>query len=129
MTNNSRFSILVVEEMFFKKIILTIMQKQHLDEKSEVSEVRVVRIAEYINQVVATRKLPPERSSGAVLMKLDVEGLEVEIVSDLIMSGAIAHLDNIHVDWETMKVNMEDYDDQDKEDVDLLYNFEVKNFM
>ena len=105
------------------------MQKQHLDEMSEISDVRVVRIAEYINQVVATRKLPPGRGPGAVLMKLDVEGLEVEIVSDLIMSGAIAHLDNIHVDWETMKVKMEDYDDQDKEEVDLLYNFEVKNFM
>ena len=90
---------------------------------------RVVRIAEYINQVVATRQLPPGRGPGAVLMKLDVEGLEVEIVSDLVMSGAIAHLDNVHVDWETMKVNMEDYDDEDKEEVELLYNFEVKNFV
>ena len=90
---------------------------------------RVVRIADYINQVVATRQLPPGRGRGAVLMKLDVEGLEVEIVSDLVMSGAIAHLDNVHVDWETMKVNMEDYDDEDKEEVELLYNFEVKNFV
>ena len=83
------------------------LQKQHIEEISEISEVRVVRIAEYINTVVATRKLPPGRGPGAVVMKLDVEGLEVEIVSDLIMSGAIAHLDNIHVDWETMKLNME----------------------
>ena len=96
---------------------------------SEISDVRVVRIADYINQVVATRQLPPGRGPGAVLMKLDVEGLEVEIVSDLVMSGAIAHLDNVHVDWETMKVNMEDYDDEDKEEVELLYNFEVKNFL
>ena len=96
---------------------------------SEISDVRVVRIADYINQVVATRQLPPGRGRGAVLMKLDVEGLEVEIVSDLVMSGAIAHLDNVHVDWETMKVNMEDYDDEDKEEVELLYNFEVKNFV
>ena len=96
---------------------------------SEISDVRVVRIADYINQVVATRQLPPGRGPGAVLMKLDVEGLEVEIVSDLVMSGAIAHLDNVHVDWETMKVNMEDYDDEDKEEVELLYNFEVKNFV
>ena len=90
---------------------------------------RVVRIAEYINQVVATRQIPPDRGPGAVVMKLDVEGLEVEIVSDLIMSGAIAHLDNIHVDWETMKLNMADYDDLAKDDVELLYNVEVKNFM
>ena len=89
----------------------------------------MVRIAQYIKDVVATRVIPRGRGPGAVVMKLDVEGLEVEIVSDLIMSGAIAHLDNIHVDWETMKVNMDDYDDKDKEDVDLLYNFEVKNFM
>ena len=89
----------------------------------------VVRIADYINQVVATRQIPPGRGPGAVVMKLDVEGLEVEIVSDLIMSGAIAHLDNIHVDWETMKLNMADYDDLAKDDVELLYNVEVKNFM
>ena len=32
-------------------------------------------------------------------MKLDVEGAEAEILFDLIMSGAIQHVDNIHVDW------------------------------
>ena len=106
------------------------LQKQHIEEISEISEVRVVRIAEYINTVVATRKLPPGRGPGVVIMKLDVEGLEVEIVSDLIMSGAIAHLDNLHVDWETMKLNREeDYAEADKEEVDLIYNVEVKNFM
>ena len=25
--------------------------------------------------------------------------MEVAIVSDLIMSGALAHIDNVHVDW------------------------------
>ena len=105
------------------------LQKQHIEEISEISEVRVVRIAEYINTVVATRKLPPGRGPGVVLMKLDVEGLEVEIVSDLIMSGAIAHLDNLHVDWETMKLNREEDYGEDKEEVDLIYNLEVKNFM
>ena len=28
-----------------------------------------------------------------------VQGMEVAIVSDLIMSGALAHIDNVHVDW------------------------------
>ena len=115
--------------LFFYLTSHDILQKQHIEEISEISEVRVVRIADYINQVVATRQLPPGRGSGAVVMKLDVEGLEVEIVSDLIMSGAIAHLDNVHVDWETARVNMEDYDDPEKEDVELLYNEDVKKFM
>ena len=32
-------------------------------------------------------------------MSLCVQGMEVAIVSDLIMSGALAHIDNVHVDW------------------------------
>ena len=36
------------------------------------TEVRVVRIAEYINTVVANRKRP-DNHPGAVVMKLDVE--------------------------------------------------------
>ena len=32
-------------------------------------------------------------------MSLCVQGMEVAIVSDLIMSGALAHIDNVHADW------------------------------
>ena len=31
--------------------------------------------------------------------------MEVGIVGDLIMSGALAHLDNIHVDWPEYKLS------------------------
>ena len=41
-------------------------------EAATKTEVRVIRIAEYINTVVATRKRP-DNSPGAVVMKLDVE--------------------------------------------------------
>ena len=34
--------------------------------------------------------------------------MEVGIVGDLIMSGALAHLDNIHVDWPKYKLSEED---------------------
>ena len=34
-------------------------------------------------------------------MKLDVEGLELEILADLIHSGAIKHLDNVHIEYHT----------------------------
>ena len=94
----------------------------------KIHNVTIIRIAEYINQVVATRKLPPERSSGAVLMKLDVEGLEVEIVSDLIMSGAISHLDNIHVDWDMLKLKDED-NTYTGDFLDVVINYQVKNFL
>ena len=63
---------------------------------------------------MATRALP-ENKSGVVVMKLDVEvtdagfrlfilasgqGMEAPIVADLMMSGALAHIDNLHIDWQ-----------------------------
>ena len=32
-------------------------------------------------------------------MKIDIEGKELEVITDLILSGALAHIDEIHVDW------------------------------
>ena len=76
--------------------------------------------------MVATRKLPPGRR-GAVVMKLDVEGQEMEIMADLVMSGALAHLDNVHVDWDTLTIKEEDYQKFD-EDVVILDDTNVINF-
>ena len=87
----------------------------------------MVRIAQYIKDVVATRAVPPGRGPGAVVMKLDVEGGEVEIMADLIMSGALAHLDNIHVDWESQVIREEDLEKYDQ-DVQLVNNYDVVNF-
>ena len=71
-----------------------------LKTRYKVHHVNIVRIAEYINEVVGTRKLPSEEP-GAVVMKLDVEGLELEIMADLIHSGALRHLDNVHTEYHT----------------------------
>ena len=86
----------------------------------------MVRIAQYIKDVVATRKVPPGRE-GAVVMKLDVEGGEVEIMADLVMSGALAHLDNVHVDWATLTLSEEDYQ-KENEEVDIKEDPKVVNF-
>ena len=75
---------------------------------------------------MATRELPPGRR-GAVVMKLDVEGQEMEIMADLVMSGALAHLDNVHVDWDTLTIKEEDYQKFD-EDVVILDDTNVINF-
>ena len=61
-------------------------------------------------------------------MKLDVEGQEMEIMVDLIMSGALAHLDNIHVDWDTLTIKEEDYQTFD-EDVVILDDTKVINLV
>ena len=86
-----------------------------------------MRIAQYIKDVVATRAVPSGRGPGAVVMKLDVEGGEMEIMADLIMSGALAHLDHIHVDWESLVLREEDMEKYDQ-DVELVNNYDVINF-
>jgi len=68
----------------------------------ETTSVVTIRIADFINNVVATRRLPQGKEEGlppAVIMKLDVEGKEMEVIPDLLLSGALAHVDTLHVDW------------------------------
>ena len=64
----------------------------------KVHNIKIIRIAEFINEIVGKRRLNQEKPS-AVVMKLDVEGLEIEILADLIHSGALRHLDNVHIDF------------------------------
>jgi len=66
------------------------------------TSVETIRIADFINNVVATRRLPQTEGvelPPAVVMKLDVEGKEMEVIPDLVLSGALAHIDTLHVDW------------------------------
>ena len=54
--------------------------------------------------------------------------MEVGIVGDLIMSGALAHLDNLHVDWPKLKLSEEDLNKGMGEDVDLWSDEKVEKF-
>ena len=54
----------------------------------------MIRLANFINKVVGQRKLPEnidEKILGkpSVVVKLDIEGTEVEVIQDLIMQGTI----------------------------------------
>jgi len=65
-------------------------------------DVETLRISDYINNIVATRKLPLIGTEiPRVVMKLDVEGAELEILPDLVMNGALRHIDLIMVDFHT----------------------------
>ena len=61
-------------------------------------DVDIIRIADYIKNIVGTRAVP-EGKKGVVAMKLDVEGKEIPILTDIIHSGALQFVDNIHYDW------------------------------
>jgi len=69
-------------------------------------DVATVRISDYINNVVGTRRLPTDKESlPKVVIKLDVEGLELEIIPDLVMNGALKHVDLIMVDYHYLPIH------------------------
>merc|ERR550525_1104470 len=50
------------------------------NDEGTLSNVRQIRIADFIKEVVASRR-------------------ELDVVPDLVMSGALQHIDHIHIDW------------------------------
>ena len=57
-----------LDKVYFSEIL----QADTIIAESKKYDVNVMRIAEYINDVVGTRKIPND-GKGAVVMKLDVE--------------------------------------------------------
>ena len=60
-------------------------------------------MADFILQKVATRKLPYRLGEldrkPSVLMKMDIEGSEVEVLPDLIHQQSLFHLDGLMVEY------------------------------
>ena len=71
--------------------------------------VKVVRLSDFINKVVATRRIPEAsplfsrysvtQRSPNVVKKLDIEGSEVDVVPDLFFAGSLQHLDAMMIEW------------------------------
>ena len=57
-----------------------------------------------------------------------LKGMEVGIMGDLIMSGALSHLDNIHVDWPQYRLSEEDSNKVVGEIVDVREDGEIQKF-
>ena len=54
-------------------------------------KVKKIRLADYILHRVMKRKVPElaSKRSPTILMKVDVEGSELEVLTDMILSGAL----------------------------------------
>ena len=59
----------------------------------------MIRLSDYILKKVITRKLPSFLSLEAmnikpnVVMKMDIEGSELEVLTDLVVTGSLQHID------------------------------------
>lgn len=81
---------------------------------SVLFDFRMMRLADYILHKVTTRKLP--RSINAevleqkpnVVMKLDIEGSELEVLTDLLVTGALQHIDLVTVEYHPKSFTSDD---------------------
>ena len=71
-------------------------------EKPKFMDVTLVRLSDFLKNIVGTRKLPvaPSKSHPPqIVMKMDIEGSEVDVMSDLIFTGGLQYINKIMVEW------------------------------
>jgi len=75
--------------------------KTHFHEDVEMETVHVIRFAKYITDVVAKRRLPTSAgvTKPRVVIKADIEGAELKIIPDMVVTGAFGYVDNMHMEW------------------------------
>ena len=80
-----------------------------IEPKRHNHNVTLIRLSEFLQTVVATRQLPKApRDIGTkntvygqpkVVMKMDIEGSEVDVIPDLIFTGGLQFVNSIMVEW------------------------------
>ena len=78
----------------------------HVEEQEEVKSpesVNLVHLSKFIQDIISSRKLPqldPQvYGPPQVLMKLDIEGSEVEVIPDLILSESLQSIDVMMIEY------------------------------
>ena len=73
-----------------------------LDDNSTTTNVTLIRLSEFLRNVVGKRMLPVHPSKKhppRVLMKMDIEGSEVDVIPDLIFTGGLQYINSFMVEW------------------------------
>ena len=74
-----------------------------MNKESKGQSVKLMKLSKFINKMVATRKLPDlnqdEHGSPKVLVKMDIEGSEVEVIPDLIVNHSFDYIDVLLVEY------------------------------
>jgi hypothetical protein len=82
--------------------------------KKPAGVTKMIRLADYILNKVVKRQLPSSLSSNDldrkpnVIMKLDIEGSELEVMTDLVVTGALQHLDLAFVEYHPLSFDKDD---------------------
>lgn len=64
-----------------------------------------------MNEIVAQRSIDRSNATSqppTVLMKMDIEGSEIEVLTDLLLTGAFLHIDNTVIEFHDWLANSEE---------------------
>ena len=67
-----------------------------------------------------------QSNNTQIMMKMDIEGSELEVIHDLILSGSFLHIDYIMVEWHSRISGMEKRKKQ-MEKESLLLRYDLKD--
>ena len=77
-------------------------EKQKSNTAPEFKEVTLIRLSEFLSDVVGTRKIPTPINSSIppqVVMKMDIEGSEVDVIPDMLFTGGFQYVNTLMVEW------------------------------
>ena len=82
------------------------------DEKLKSSNVTLLRLSEFLTNVVRTRKIPTKfhdpKFPPRVVMKMDIEGSEIDVLPDLIFTGSLQYINRLMIEWHSKRETQED---------------------
>ena len=65
-------------------------------------QVKLIRLSKFIKDVVGKRKLPVKPTKlfpPKVVMKIDIEGSELDVIPDILFTGGLEYIDTMMVEW------------------------------
>ena len=73
-----------------------------LEAKKSATPISLVRLSQFLTDVVAKRKLPPSEGRvqpPKVLMKMDIEGSEIDVLPDILFNGGLGVINRLFIEF------------------------------
>ena len=77
------------------------MNSISLDSKKSAKPIQLIRLSQFLLDVVGRRKLPTVASSRppTVVMKMDIEGSEIDVLPDILFNGGLGAINTLAIEF------------------------------
>ena len=93
------------------RIINKVKDTSNDDKGFNLKKISVIRLSDFLMNVVGKRKIPEpffNNSAPNVVMKMDIEGSEVDVIPDLIYSGGLQYINTLMIEWHERKQKLQE---------------------